>query len=159
VAGAAEAKEYYGIPYADGYDIAISNCYGKANEPFVAQAIAAQIMKRDASGTMVIVCDSPEGIVPHYVYRSWGTEYGGRHYVPRVKGECFTRMKNFIMVAPYPDRTMLDIMVDIDDAIIVKTWPEALAVLEKDYPSEAKVGLVQDATMQYLKKATTPANK
>lgn len=159
VAGAAEAKEYYGIPYVQGYDIAISNCYGKANEPFVAQATAAQIMKSDGSGTMVIVFDSPEGIVPHYVYRSWGTGYGGRHHIPRVKGESFKRMKKFIIVAPYPDRTMLDIIVHIDDATIVKTWPEARAILEKDYPNSAKVGLVQDATMQYLKNAAAPEGK
>jgi nickel-dependent lactate racemase len=155
-AAAAEAIDYYGIPYADGYDIAVANCYGKANEPFVAQAIAAQILKRDASGTIVIVCDSPEGIVPHYVYRSWGTGYGGRHYIPRVKGAAFKRIKQFIMVAPYPDRTMLDIMVHNDDAIIVKTWPEALSVLEAEYSNDARVGVVQDATMQYLKKAAVP---
>ncbi len=156
VAGTAEAKEYYGIPYAHGYDIAVSNCYGKANEPFVAQTIAAQIMKSDGSGTMAIVFDSPEGIVPHYVYRSWGTGYGGRHHIPRIRGDSLKRMKKIVIVAPYPDRTMLDIIVHIDDATIVKTWREALAILEKDYPNSAKVGVVQDATMQYLKKPAKP---
>jgi len=35
----------------------------------------------------------------------------------------------------------------------VKTWAEALTIVEKDYPSNAKVAVVQDGTMQYFKAA------
>jgi hypothetical protein len=33
----------------------------------------------------------------------------------------------------------------------VKTWPEVLARLEENYPQEARVGVIPDGTMQYLK--------
>ena len=39
----------------------------------------------------------------------------------------------------------------MDDAVIVKTWAEVLAILEIDYPKEAKVAVIQDGTMQYMK--------
>jgi hypothetical protein len=60
-------------------------------------------------------------------------------------------MKKLIVLSPYPDRTSLDLICHQDDAVIVKTWPEVLTILEQDYPSEAKVAVIQDGTMQYLR--------
>ena len=60
-------------------------------------------------------------------------------------------LKKLIVMAPHPDRTSLDLICHADDALIVKTWPEVLAILEKDFPSAARVAVVQDGTMQYLK--------
>ena len=44
-AGAAEGKEHYGIPFASGYDIVVSNAYGKANESAIALLLALMTMK------------------------------------------------------------------------------------------------------------------
>ena len=60
-------------------------------------------------------------------------------------------MKKLIVFSAYPDRSGLDLFCHIDDATIVKTWSEALATLEKDYPGRAKVAVIQDGTMQYMK--------
>jgi hypothetical protein len=60
-------------------------------------------------------------------------------------------MKKLVVMAPYPDRTGLDVICQVDDATIVKTWSEVLAILEKDLPGPAKVAVVQDGTMQYMK--------
>jgi hypothetical protein len=38
-----------------------------------------------------------------------------------------------------------------DDAVIVKTWPEVLAIVEKDFPDRARVAVLPDGTMQFLK--------
>jgi hypothetical protein len=38
-----------------------------------------------------------------------------------------------------------------DDALFVKTWPQALSMLEEEYPGPARVGVLQDGTMQYVK--------
>jgi hypothetical protein len=35
--------------------------------------------------------------------------------------------------------------------VIVKTWEEVLRVLEQDHPGGAKVAVIQDGTMQYMK--------
>jgi hypothetical protein len=59
--------------------------------------------------------------------------------------------KKLIVFSPYPGRNGLGLLCHIDDATIVKTWSETLAALEKDYPGKAKVSVIQDGTMQYMK--------
>ena len=147
---AEEGKTHYGIPFSTGYDIAVSNSYGKANESAIAIILAIMVLK-PGTGTAVLISDCPEGQVPHYVMRAWGSDYGGRHYTPREKGFIQTYMKRLIVLNPYPDRTGLDLICQADEGTIVKTWPEVLALLEAEYPGDAKVGVVQDGTMQYLK--------
>jgi nickel-dependent lactate racemase len=150
-AGAAEGKEHYGIPYSSGYDIVVSNAYGKANESAIAMLLALFTMKGNAQGTAVLISDAPEGQVPHYVIRSWGTNYGGRHYTLRQPGYVPLLMKKLIVFSPTPDRTSLDLICHPDDAFVARAWPEVLAMLEEDYPSEAKVAVIQDGTMQYIR--------
>ena len=148
-----EAKTHYGIPFSKGYDVTVSNAYGKANESGIAAIFLPLTLK--PQGTGVLICDAPEGQVPHYVFRSWGTGYGGRHYRVREKGLlAMLNMKRVIVLNPLPDRTSLDLFCDYDDAIVVKTWPEVLSLLEQDYPGEAKVAIIQDGTMQYMKQGT-----
>ena len=60
-------------------------------------------------------------------------------------------LKKLIVMAPYADRTCLDLICHVEDAVIVKTWTEVLSILEKDFPGPAKVAVLQDGTMQYLK--------
>jgi hypothetical protein len=60
-------------------------------------------------------------------------------------------MKKLIVFNPTPDRTMLDLICHFDDATVVKTWNEVISVLEQDYPGKAKVAVIQDGTMQYVK--------
>ena len=148
-AGAEEGKEHYGVPYTSGYDLAICNSYAKANEAVIALALGLQLMKR-GEGYAVLICDAPEGQVPHYVMRSWGSDYGGRHYTARGTGFVPRFLKKLVVMAPQPDRKSLDMICHNDDGIFVKTWAEVLAMIEKDFPGEAKVAVIQDGTMQYI---------
>lgn len=150
-AGGAEAKVHYGIPFSTGYDIVVCNAYGKANESAIALLLALMTMQPNAASTVVLISDAPEGQVPHYVMRTWGTDYGGRHFSPKSPGFIQLLMKKLIVMAPYPDRTSLDLVCHTDDAVTVKTWPEVLSILEQDYPGAAKVAVIQDGTMQYIK--------
>jgi len=149
-AGGEEGKEHYAVPHAAGYDLAVCNAYAKANESAIALLLSLMLLK-PREGTAVLISDVPEGQVPHYVMRAWGSDYGGRHYVPRTPGFLPRLLKKLVVMAPYPDRTSLDLICHNDDATIVKTWPEVLAILEKDYPGPAKVAVVPDGTMQYIK--------
>ena len=148
--GGAEAKEHYGITTSGGYDIAVSNAYGKANESAIALFMARAAMK-EGNGTAVLISDAPEGQVPHYVFRSWGTCYGGRHFTPRPKGFIPLLMKRVIVLNPFPTPSCLDWIGHVDEVDVVKTWPEVLEILAKDYPGAAKVCVIQDGTVQYLK--------
>jgi lactate racemase len=149
-AGAEEGKEHYGVSLATGYDLAVCNAYAKANESAIALGLGLQTLK-PKEGVVVLISDAPEGQVPHYVFRAWGSDYGGRQYTPRPKGFVQFLMKKLIVMAPYPDRTGLDLICDVDDAVFVKTWDDCLALLEKEFPGEATVAVVQDGTMQYMK--------
>jgi len=148
--GAEEGRDHYGIPFASDYDIVVSNSYGKANESAIALSFLVGLLK-PGQGTGVLISDCPEGQVPHYVFRAWGSDYGGRHYTPRGKGFIPLLMKKLVVLNPSPDRTSLDLVCNNDDALVVKTWPEVLALLEEDYPGKARVGVVPDGTVQYLK--------
>ena len=150
--GAQEGKEHYGIPFSGGYDIAVSNAYGKANESAIALLLAGMVLKPGAAGTGVIISDAPEGQVPHYVFRSWGTGYGGRHFSCRPKGFVSSFMKKLIVLNPHPTPTCLDWVGHIDDVVVVKSWPEVLAILERDYPGAARACVIQDGTVQYIMK-------
>jgi len=59
-------------------------------------------------------------------------------------------MKKLIVMAPHPDRTSLDLVCHVDDAVIVKTWSEVLELIEKEFPEGAKVAVVQDGTMMHM---------
>lgn len=149
-AGAEEGKSHYGIPYATGYDLVIGNSYAKANESAIALLLSLQAQK-PKEGVVVLISDAPEGQVPHYVFRAWGADYGGRQYTLRPKETIQTLTKKLIVLAPHPDRTGLDLICHVDDAVFVKSWPECLALLEKEFPGEAKVAVIQDGTMQYFR--------
>jgi nickel-dependent lactate racemase len=149
--GAQEGREHYGIPFSTGYDIVVCNSYAKANEAAIALLLALQTLKPGAQGIAVLISDAPEGQVPHYVMRAWGSDYGGRHYSARSPGFVQLLMKKLIVLNPHPDRTSLDLICHPDDAVTVKTWPEVLAILENDYPGDARVGVIQDGTMQYVR--------
>jgi nickel-dependent lactate racemase len=148
-AGAEEGKGHYGVPHSNGYDLAICNAYAKANESAIAIIFALTLLKPQ-EGVAVLISDAPEGQVSHYVFRTWGSDYGGRHFSPRPRGLEQKMMKKLIVMAPYPDRTSLDLICHVDDALIVKTWPEVLALIEREFPGGAKVAVVQDGTMMHM---------
>ncbi|UCE33566.1 MAG: DUF2088 domain-containing protein [Deltaproteobacteria bacterium] len=151
-AGVEEGKDHYGIPRATGYDIVVCNAYGKASESAVSRHFPRLTLKPGAVGTAVLIFDAPEGQVPHYTFRSWGTEYGGRHFSPKEKGTLHKwNIKKLIVFSPYPDRTSLDWFCRFEDATVIKTWSQVVAALERDYPGEARVAIIQDGTMQYMK--------
>jgi nickel-dependent lactate racemase len=148
-AGAEEGKDHYGVPYSTGYDVAVCNAYAKSTESAIALLFALMLLK-PGQGAAVLISEAPEGQVPHYVMRAWGSDYGGTHYSPKPKGLGRTIMRKLIVMAPYPDRTSLDLVCHVDDAVTVKTWPEALELIEKEFPAEARVAVVQDGTMMHM---------
>jgi nickel-dependent lactate racemase len=149
-AGASEGKDHYGITCSTGYDIVVCNSYAKASESAIALLLALQTLK-PGQGTAVLISVSPEGQVPHYVMRAWGIDYGGRHYNLRSPGYIRIFMKKLIVMNPYPDKTCLDLVCDPGDAVIVKTWDRVIEILKEEYPEKAKVAVIPDGTMQYIK--------
>jgi nickel-dependent lactate racemase len=154
MAGAVASKEHYGIPHATGYDIAISNGYAKASESSICARLAAMAVK-PGEGIGVIIMDAPEGQVNHFVFRRWGEDYGGSQYIDYQPGTRLVPhvMKKLIVFNPAPDRNCLDTICHDSDARFAKTWEEVLALLGEDYPGDARVAVIPDGTMQYMRTA------
>jgi len=150
--GAEEAKDAYGIKTSGGYDVVVANTYAKSNEAGIALLLVRQLLRSDKKGIGVIISDAPEGQVPHYVFGPWGTDYGGHHYHFMRKGFIPSLMRKLILLNPRPTPACLKWIGHEDDVVVAKTWPEVLRMLQKEFPAAAKVGVIQDATMQYLKK-------
>lgn len=151
LAGAEAGQSYYGIPYSTGYDIAVSNAYGKASESAIAGLLALMAVKM-GEGSIVIIMDSPEGQVPHYLFRSWGSDYGGAQYTAYAPGTRYVPnvCKRLIILNPLPDRTCADLYCHNDDITFARSWREVISILEKDYPEQARVAVIPDGTMQYM---------
>lgn len=146
-----EAKDAYGIKTFGNYDIVVANTYAKANESGIAMLLIRQLLRKDNKGIGVIISDAPEGQVSHYVFGPWGTDYGGHHYRFMQKGYIPSVMKNLVVLNPQPTPSCLKWIGHEDDIIVVKTWPEVLQILQKEFPAAARMGVIADATMQYLK--------
>jgi Lactate racemase N-terminal domain len=150
--GAEEAKDAYGISSDGDYDIVIANTYAKANESGIAMLLITKLLKPDKSGIGVIISDAPEGQVQHYVFGPWGTDYGGWHYRVPSRGRIPSLMKKLIILNPLPTPYCIKWIGHPLDIAVVKTWKQVLAILETQYPGEAKAGVIPDATMQYVRK-------
>jgi nickel-dependent lactate racemase len=149
-AGAEEGKEHYGVLHNSGYDIAVCNSYAKANESAIAMGLALGLMK-PKEGTCVLISDAPEGQVTHYVFGPWGTDYGGRQFSGTLRDNIERFMRKLVVMAPQPSPASLGWFAREDNSTVVKTWPDVMSIIEKDYPEKPKVAVVQDGTMQYLK--------
>jgi hypothetical protein len=61
-------------------------------------------------------------------------------------------MKGLIVLNPQPTPTCIDWVGHPEEVTVVRTWPEVLELLRKDYPGAARVGVIQDGTVQYIRK-------
>jgi nickel-dependent lactate racemase len=150
-AGVEVAKEHYATAPRPGKDIVIANAYGKYNEMAICMFLAMQTVNINR-GVIVLLVDSPEGQICHYLFRSFGKDYGGRMYGGKGKRSAPVAPDTVkvVVCTEYPDRTMCDFFASPDEVIIKHNWEETLALLEKEYPKEASVGVIPDGTMQYF---------
>jgi len=141
------AKEVYMTEPVGKRDIVISNAYAKGTEPFHASPLGARMLT-EAGGDLVLIDNTPEGLITHYLGGSWGKNIGGRYWQRRSR--LLPRVKRLILLTEYLDRAEAVRIAPLDLVTWVKTWGEALEYLTKDYPGEAKVAVIPDGTIQYI---------
>jgi len=144
--GLEEAKKHYATAPSPGKDIVVANAYAKYNEMGICMLMALSSVNM-AKGTIVLVVNSPEGQVCHYLLRSFGKDYGGELY---LKMGAPPEGLKVIVCSRYPDKTMCDLFAAAQSVVVTKDWDETLSLLEKDYPSHATVAVIPDATMQFF---------
>jgi nickel-dependent lactate racemase len=142
------AKEVYATPKIEGMDVVIANAYSKGNEAMLAVPIAAELLK-ESGGDVVLIVNTPEGQITHYIMRSFGKRISGRLWRPRTR--LPRKVKRLFVLAPYKDKAGADWIAPLDSIVWAKTWDEVLAELRIAYAAGAKAAVIPDATIQYLK--------
>jgi nickel-dependent lactate racemase len=145
--GLEAAREHYGTAPSPGKDIVVANAYAKYNEMAICMLMSLTSVNLE-KGVIVLVVNSPEGQVCHYLLRSFGKEYGGELYLKRGAPPQGVKV---IVCSQYPDPTMCDLFAPMDAVTVTRDWGETLAILEAEYPGEASVAVIPDGTMQYFK--------
>ena len=139
------AKELYSTrPRPQDKDLVIANAFVKANEMAISVLLGVLALK-DLAGTIVVIANSPEGQVIHYLLGRFGRDYGGRQYPigtipPSVK---------LIVMAPQADKTFGDWFSNPEVITWTKDWGQTLDLLSEEMKPGARVAVLPNATMQY----------
>ncbi len=144
-AAVAEAKKNYSTqPVPAEKRFVVANAFSKPNEMGIAILLGISALK-DYEGTIVVIADSPEGQVPHYLLGRFGRDYGGRQYPVAAIPESV----NLIVMTAYPDRTLLDWFANPEKAAIARNWEEVMELVRPLHGSGTKAAVLPNATMQY----------
>jgi len=127
-------------------DLVIANAFVKANEMAIGLLLGTLGLK-NFTGTVVIIADSPEGQVIHYLLGRWGRNYGGRQY-PVAAIPPSVRL---IVMAPHFDKTFGDWFANPEAITWTEDWGQTLDILKKDFGPGAEVAVIPNATMQYYR--------
>jgi nickel-dependent lactate racemase len=138
------AREHYSTKIAENSDIVIGNAYSKANEAWLALNIATQSLKKQG-GDVVIIANTPEGQVPHYLYGRFGkSKTGGRSWVEKTS--LPPRVNRLLMMSEYPDKASSWWFGPADKITWIKKWDEVLEELSTN--EKKRVAVYPDATIQ-----------
>jgi lactate racemase len=142
----AEAKLLYRTdPAPKDKNIVIANAFSKPNEMGIAIVLGAMALEK-FTGTVVVIADSPEGQVPHYLLGRFGSDYGGRQYPVAAIPDSV----KVILMTAYPDRTLLDWFANPEVATVVRDWDEVLALVRPYHGQGTRAAVLPNATMQYF---------
>jgi len=122
------------------------NTYAKSNEAIVGLLIGI-MMLTESGGDLVLIMDCPAGQVVHYLLGSFGEKARGRLF--RAVDFKLPWVKRLVVLSPQFEKSMTDWLA-IPDTVWVKTWPEVMDILNRDFPTGARVAVVPDGTVQYL---------
>jgi len=141
------AREHYDThPKPKGKDLSISNAFVKANEMSIGLLLGVFALK-SPSGTVVIIANSPEGQVVHYLLGRFGRNYGGRQFpIGKIPDSI-----NLIVMAPFLDKTFGDWMENPDAIHFTKNWDQTMELLTSTHGPGSKVAVYPNATMQYYR--------
>jgi len=141
----AAAKDVYAVdPEPAGKQLVIANAFAKANEMALAVQVGGRALGENG-GTIVVIANSPEGQVPHYLVGRFGQDYGGRLYpVAAVPSHI-----KIIIQSPQWDKTVADWFSNPESITFTRSWAETLDILEKKFGPGTKTAVIPQATMIY----------
>ncbi len=126
-------------------ELVIANAFAKANEMTISIRLGVFALK-NLTGTVVVIANSPEGQVVHYLLGRFGKKYGGRQYPVRA----IPPSVNIIIMAPYLDKTFGDWLANPEVITWTKNWDQTMAALSGRFGPGTRAAVVPNATMQYF---------
>jgi hypothetical protein len=142
--GVKRARVHYATKVVPDADISIGNTYPMANEGYKSYNIVLESVRH--GGDTVYLIYTPEGCRVHFYNGRFGTDYGGRGWKPDVYVKKPWKMDRVICVSPHILKA--DEPYYGEGSKWVKTWAEALKLLEDIHGSKAKVAIYPTASMQ-----------
>ena len=79
------AKEHYATSKPEGLDIVVANTYSKSNEAQLGVPVGAGLLPK-SGGHLVLMANTPEGQLTHYLLRTSGATVAGRLWHPVLPG-------------------------------------------------------------------------
>jgi nickel-dependent lactate racemase len=145
--GVKAAQAHYQSPRARDNDIVIANTYSKVSEPM--SAIGNSTPSIDShGGDLVLINNSPEGHVVHFLMGTFGRQTGGalwrRHQLPE-------RINRLIVFTEYPDASFTIPLEPQEKIMVVDKWNKVLDLLnDKNRAGQKlKVAVYPNAEVQY----------
>jgi nickel-dependent lactate racemase len=145
---ARRARKHYVTEVVEDADVSIGNGYPMANEGYKAYRIAEESVRED--GDLVFLLFTPEGCRVHYYNGRFGADFGGRGWRPDVYVKDPWKMGRVLVVTPQILKA--DEYYYGKGSVWVKSWAEALSLLEERHGSDALVALYPTAAMQISEK-------
>ena len=120
-----DACNHYDTPISEDNDIVIANSFAKVAECESGLEIAFPAVK-SSGGQVVLIGNSPDGHVSHYLAGPWGKT---NRSPLQMQVKFPPKVKRLIILNAYPDKTILGYFAEPQKVVMVAKWDEALASL------------------------------
>jgi len=134
-------REIYATETVENADIVVANTYTKANEATLATQSTVSKVKKD--GTLVVIANSPDGQVTHYLYGKFGRKSGGPLYAP-----TFPPFSRIVIFSPYKIADPFLPIAEQGSVIWRKEWSEVIEILKTTHPGHPTVAVYPHAEIQ-----------
>lgn len=145
--GARRGRDVYATTLADAsYDVVVANAYAKANEAAI--AVRRVPTWGDKQVTLVVIANTPEGQVPHYLLGTFGNQTAGRLWygMPGLP----PGVGRLIVYSRYPEKAASHWFGNAEQVEWRQHWGEVIEDLRATHPAGAKVAVFPDLTIQYF---------
>lgn len=147
VEGVKLAKTVYATQAPQKAEVIVLNNYSKANEANIGIEMAARSIK-EGGGDLVLIANTPEGQVTHYLFGNFGRIHKGGPL--SLQPSLPSGVDRVIIFSPHGDKAGGDYFAPATSIILAKKWDDVLGILEKRWGSRVRVAVYADATIQYI---------
>ena len=126
----------------EGMDVVVANAYMRANEARLALWPAYASVRE--GGTIVLIPNSPEGQVNHWVFGRHGKFIAAR--LAHRGRRPLERGVKLVIYSPYRERSLDLTLGEPGQTLWLRDWEEVLEVLRTEHGPHPRVAILPDAT-------------